>query len=67
LANAGPDTRALQDWLGHRNIQHTVQRAIADAVQEFLAQLSKGLVAKPSNSGSSAASASDPGHLIQLE
>jgi type 1 fimbriae regulatory protein FimB/type 1 fimbriae regulatory protein FimE len=25
LANAGPDTRAIQDWLGHRSIQHTVR------------------------------------------
>lgn len=25
LANAGHDTRALQHWLGHRNIQHTVR------------------------------------------
>jgi integrase len=24
LANAGHDTWAIQDWLGHRNIQHTV-------------------------------------------
>ena len=24
LANKGHDTRALQAWLGHRNIQHTV-------------------------------------------
>jgi hypothetical protein len=24
LANAGHDTRALQDWLGHRSIQRTV-------------------------------------------
>jgi hypothetical protein len=24
-ANAGPDTRALQGWFGHRNIQHTVR------------------------------------------
>jgi integrase len=23
LANAGHDTRTLQAWLGHRNIQHT--------------------------------------------
>src|SRR5262249_5055033 len=23
LANAGHDTRALQAWLGHKNIQHT--------------------------------------------
>jgi integrase len=25
LANAGHETRALQDWLGHKNIQHTVR------------------------------------------
>lgn len=25
LANAGHDTRALQHWLGHKNIQHTVR------------------------------------------
>jgi site-specific recombinase XerD len=25
LANAGRDTRALQAWFGHRNIQHTVR------------------------------------------
>ena len=25
LANAGHDTRALQAWLGHKNIQHTVK------------------------------------------
>jgi integrase len=25
LAKAGHDTRALQAWLGHRNIQHTVR------------------------------------------
>jgi type 1 fimbriae regulatory protein FimB/type 1 fimbriae regulatory protein FimE len=25
LANAGHDTRAPQDWLGHRSIQHTVR------------------------------------------
>jgi site-specific recombinase XerD len=25
LANAGHDIRSLQDWLGHRNIQHTVR------------------------------------------
>jgi site-specific recombinase XerD len=25
LANAGHDTRALQDCLGHRSIQHTVR------------------------------------------
>jgi len=25
LANAGHDTRALQPWLGHKNIQHTVR------------------------------------------
>jgi hypothetical protein len=25
LANAGHDTRAIRDWLGHRSIQHTVR------------------------------------------
>src|ERR1700760_3391149 len=25
LANAGQDTRRIQDWLGHRSIQHTVR------------------------------------------
>src|ERR1700733_2266547 len=25
LANQGHDTRAIQDWLGHRSIQHTVR------------------------------------------
>ena len=25
LANAGHDTRAIQDWLGHRSIQHTTR------------------------------------------
>ena len=25
LANDGEDTRALQEWLGHQNIQHTVR------------------------------------------
>ena len=25
LANVGHDTRVLQAWLGHRNIQHTVR------------------------------------------
>ena len=25
LANKGHDTRAIQDWLGHRSIQHTAR------------------------------------------
>jgi type 1 fimbriae regulatory protein FimB len=25
LANRGADTRLIQDYLGHRNIQHTVR------------------------------------------
>jgi site-specific recombinase XerD len=25
LANAGRDTRAIQAWMGHKNIQHTVR------------------------------------------
>ncbi len=39
LANKGHDTRALQAYLGHRNIQHTVRytELIANPVQGFLA------------------------------
>jgi site-specific recombinase XerD len=38
LANKGHDTRALQAYLGHRNIQHTViHRAAAGSVQGLLA------------------------------
>jgi integrase len=42
LASAGHDARAIQDWLGHRNIQHTVRHTelSPDAVQELLARLS---------------------------
>ena len=37
LANDGQDTRALQHYLGHKNIQHTVRyRAVARAVQGLL-------------------------------
>ena len=25
MANAGHDTRAIQAWMGHKNIQHTVR------------------------------------------
>jgi len=41
LANAGHDTRAIQDWLDHRSIQYTVRytEAVADAVQRLLSQL----------------------------
>ena len=37
LANAGHDTRAIQAWLGHANIQHTVRYTeLALAVRELL-------------------------------
>jgi integrase len=36
LANKGHDTRSLQAYLGHKNIQHTV-RAVAGTVQGLLA------------------------------
>ena len=40
LATRGQDTRALEAYLDHRNIQHTVRwGAIANAVQEFLARV----------------------------
>jgi site-specific recombinase XerD len=37
LANAGHHTRALQAWLGHRNIQHTVcyTELAADRFKDF--------------------------------
>jgi site-specific recombinase XerD len=37
LANAGHDTRALQAYLGHRNIQHTVRytELSADRLKAF--------------------------------
>jgi len=37
--DTGHDTRALQAYLGHKNIQHTnqVYQAVADAVQEIIA------------------------------
>jgi site-specific recombinase XerD len=37
LANKGHDTRALQAWLGHRNIQHTVRytELAADRFRDF--------------------------------
>ena len=31
LANAGPDTRAIQHYLGHKNIQHTVRYTVLKA------------------------------------
>ena len=42
LANAGHDTRAIQDWLGHRSISthRPLHRISADTVQGFLAGLS---------------------------
>jgi integrase len=32
LANAGHDTRAIQAWLGHANIQHTTPSGAQAAV-----------------------------------
>ena len=39
LANKGHDTRALQAYLGHKNIQHTVRytELIAGSIQGLLA------------------------------
>jgi integrase len=37
LANAGHDTRAIQHWLGHRSIQHTVRYTELNTVQRLLA------------------------------
>jgi site-specific recombinase XerD len=36
LANKGHDARALQAYLGHRNIQHTVRYTeVSDRFQDF--------------------------------
>jgi len=37
LANVGQDTRALQHYLGHKNIQHTVRytEMASDRVKDF--------------------------------
>jgi integrase len=43
LANAGHDTRALQAWLGHKNIQHTGNLVIAPAARRYLPPLSRPL------------------------
>jgi integrase len=45
LANAGHDTRALQAYLGHKNIQHTVRytELAHGPVQEFLEWLKHSL------------------------
>ena len=42
LASKGHDTRALQAYLGHKNIQHTVPvyRTVTKAIQGFLAGMS---------------------------
>jgi integrase len=40
LANAGHDTPAIQAWMGHKNIQHTVRYR---SVQGFLEGLTGGL------------------------
>jgi type 1 fimbriae regulatory protein FimB/type 1 fimbriae regulatory protein FimE len=33
MANAGHDTRLIQDWLGHRAIQHTARYTELSAVR----------------------------------
>lgn len=40
LANAGHDTRAIQDWLGHRSIHGPLDRAEPDSLPRLLARLS---------------------------
>ena len=48
LANKGHDTRALQAYLGHRNIQHTVRCQIrplrSNAAAIFQSHLKNGLL-----------------------
>jgi hypothetical protein len=57
LANDGHDTRRIQDWLGHRSIQHTVRYSERDTVQRFLVLIIAGFqsvehgVARPTGAG----------------
>ena len=46
LANDGHDTRALQHYLGHRNIQHTVRytEMAPDRFKDFWERLSDRLL-----------------------
>jgi site-specific recombinase XerD len=46
LANKGHDTRALQAYLGHRNIQHTVRYTELSPLRfkDFLARLVRRVV-----------------------
>src|SRR5215468_5512015 len=61
LANDGHDTRALQHYLGHKNIQHTgqVHRNGAGPLQEFLALTGGGKLGTASPSITLCASASN--------
>jgi hypothetical protein len=57
LANAGHDTRRIQDWLGHRSIQHTTRYTqLSAAVQ--------GLFGGEIGSGSGTESRGNPPRLI---
>ena len=48
LANQGHDTRAIQDWLGHRAIQHTARytELSQERFKEFLAHLMRAMRAR---------------------
>jgi site-specific recombinase XerD len=35
LANDGHDTRAIQEWIGHRNIQHTTRYTELTTKKDF--------------------------------
>jgi site-specific recombinase XerD len=61
LANAGHDTRSLQDYLGHENIQHTSQK-----VPDFRQQVSR-IVAQPTFDSGKARGASNIGGLSDTE
>ena len=63
LANAGHDTRALQAWLGHKNIQHTVDPALRDrtrpssGISEFGRYCCKSILTIPARNIDSKSSA----------
>ena len=72
LANDGVDTRSLQAYLGHKNIQHTVRytELSADSLQVLLARLigpSGFMLATSISSWDVPRSSYDRGHIISLE
>ena len=72
LANDGHDTRAIQHYLGHKNIQHTVRScaAVCHAIPELLARLNReashGFVAISEKFSPTVKTALAPSEIIRI-